>query len=54
LHLHKEATFVKCLLVDLAKELTKGPAGDPFAECILVHSVKELTKGPTGDPFVMC
>ena len=37
-----------------AKELIKGPAGDPFAECILVHSVKELTKGLVGDLFDEC
>jgi hypothetical protein len=29
----KEGTFDECLLVHSAKELTKGPAGDPFAEC---------------------
>jgi hypothetical protein len=33
LALGKEATFAKCLLMLLAKELTKGPAGDLFAEC---------------------
>ena len=32
LALSKETTFVECLLVHSVKELTKGPAGDPFAE----------------------
>jgi hypothetical protein len=33
LTLSKEATFVECLLVHSANELTKGPAGDLVAEC---------------------
>jgi hypothetical protein len=33
LALGKEASFIECLLVHSAKELTKGSASDPFAEC---------------------
>jgi hypothetical protein len=33
LALDKEASFIECLLVHSAKELTKGPADDPFVEC---------------------
>jgi hypothetical protein len=33
LALGKEASFVECLLSHSAKELTKGPTGDPFADC---------------------
>jgi hypothetical protein len=33
LALGKEATFVECLLVHLAKLLTKGSVGDFFDEC---------------------
>jgi hypothetical protein len=34
LALGKEASFVECLLEHSAKNLTKGPAGRPFAECM--------------------
>jgi hypothetical protein len=33
LALDKDATFAECLLLHLAKVLTKGPAGDLFVEC---------------------
>jgi hypothetical protein len=33
LTLDKEANFAECLQMHSTKELTKGPAGDPFAEC---------------------
>jgi hypothetical protein len=46
--LGKEASFVDCLLVHSAKELTKGSAGDPFAEWYLIHSTKELANEPMG------
>jgi hypothetical protein len=29
----KSCFFAECLLMYSAKELTKGPTGDPFAEC---------------------
>jgi hypothetical protein len=31
--LSKDATFIECLLVHLAKVFTKGPASDLVAEC---------------------
>jgi hypothetical protein len=46
--LGKEATFAECLLVHLAKQLAKGPAGDLFVECWSVgHSAKAPSPLPT-------